>query len=35
MPYTLVSQSSSPKQRSFLALGAREVRRACVAVGSI
>jgi hypothetical protein len=30
MPYTLVSQSDSPKQRTFLALGGREVRRGCV-----
>jgi len=35
MPYTIVSQSSSPKQRSFLALGGREIRRTCAPVGSI
>jgi hypothetical protein len=35
MPYALTSESSSPKQRSFLALGGREMRRACVPVGSI
>jgi hypothetical protein len=35
MPFALVSESSSPKQRSFLAIGAREVRRACAPVGSI
>jgi hypothetical protein len=35
MPYALISQSSSPKQRSFLAIGGREVRRSCAPVGSI
>jgi hypothetical protein len=30
MPYALVSESESPKQRTFLAMAGREVHRACV-----
>jgi hypothetical protein len=34
MPFAFVSESSAPKQRSFLALGAREIRRTCATVGA-